>query len=153
MKKSAETVAAGVPVVPGQTLRMPVEIMLAWMKINDLEILPQYARKPTGGYVVVSRRTEANMALKEMLAQKLELSKKTGEPQSTGKLRHGLEIKVWDFQDGRIGLQLIRDKVYPSGKEWFTVLRHFPVEVNSDEPKQILHEGRFYLKGTLRRVE
>lgn len=51
-KPTARDVAAGLPVIPGKTLRMPLEVALEWMIINDLEFVGQ----PSGWSGVVRRR-------------------------------------------------------------------------------------------------
>ena len=145
----AQEIAASLPVIPGQVIQGPVEIMLAFMALNELEFI----KPPSLGYGIVGHKKDgANMALKETLGHMLERSTRNGRPERMTLLK-GLEVAIWDQGSGQIALQLARENVFPGRKEWQTVVKYLPVQVIASEPQQLFHEKRFYLKGILQRVE
>lgn len=150
-RKSARAVAADLPVIHGRTYRMPIAVMCEFMLLNELE----FEVITSLGYATVRRvgKDGNEMALRETLGNMLARSARSGKPERQT-LFKGLRVELWNYgeEDGRIALQISREKVYPSGREWLSVLRYFPVDVNSSEPKQVTANGRFYLKGMLRRV-
>lgn len=143
-KKNALELAAAIP-LENMIVHLPVEVMLAFITLHDLEVQGTSA----GGFVEVrnKRKDDKTMALKETVLNTLERSKRTGKPQKTGRLRGGLEVGIFYHADGRISLQLARPNVYPSLKEWRTVARYLPGDLGS--PRQLYYEGEYYLKGTL----
>jgi hypothetical protein len=150
-KQTDRDVAANLPVIPGQTIQMPIAVAFEFMLLNDLEFdvitsLGYATVRPVG-------KDGNGMALKETLGNMLARSDRSRKPERQT-LFKGLRVELWSYgeEDNRIALQISREKVYPAGKEWFAVLRHFPVVVTSSEQKRIEHKGRFYLKGMLRRV-
>jgi hypothetical protein len=60
-------------------------------------------------------------------------------------LGKGLRVDVM-VQAGETHLQISRDNVWPSAKEWSTVTRDFPTLVPNVIAKRIFDGGRYYLK-------
>jgi hypothetical protein len=54
-KRSAYQIAKSLPVIPGKTIRVPVEVALAYMLINDLE----FVGVPSGWLGEVRRRASS----------------------------------------------------------------------------------------------
>jgi hypothetical protein len=66
-------------------------------------------------------------------------------------LRGGLRIDTIHGKDGALRLQISRKGKVPSEKEWETVLKHLPVELNVSEPNRFEHQGSSYIRAELRR--
>lgn len=145
---NVRVMAASLPLIPGQTVQVPVDVMLEFMRIWDLEFIG----KPYGGYGVVRPRwKEVDMpGLTGTLEALLERSAKRKEP-ARMRLKGGLEIAVLD-QGDKILIQLSRNDIYPSFQEWKTVIKYLPVKVKPDEPKSFLHDGKFFLRGTVEKI-
>ncbi len=60
-------------------------------------------------------------------------------------LGKGLRVDVM-VKDGETYLQISRDNVWPSAREWSTVTRDFPTLVPNVITKRIFDGGRYYLK-------
>lgn len=71
-----------------------------------------------------------------------------GEPQRQP-LSKGLRVDVM-IKDGQTYLQISRDNIWPSPKEWSTVARDFPRQVPNVVPqrRRRIADPRYYLKAS-----
>jgi hypothetical protein len=60
-------------------------------------------------------------------------------------LYRGLRVDVM-LLNGETHLQISRDNVWPSPKEWDIVTRDWPAPVPNLTPRRIFDQGRYYLK-------
>jgi hypothetical protein len=97
------------------------------------------------------------MPLKNLLAEMLRQAELTpGSVRRSGKLAHGLGIAVRYLAESEtFQVQLEREKTYPAGREWTTVLACLPegfeqvgdVRQLAPNPETKIH----YLRGTVRK--
>jgi hypothetical protein len=92
------------------------------------------------------------MALKETIDRLIRQAKASGQVART-RLPKGLTVAVRMAGDNLVDLQLSRADVYPSAREWKTVLAQWPgLVVTVIEPRQVLHQGVYYLRGRVKQM-
>ena len=85
--------------------------------------------------------------LTKILEQMIQSFKETGAVQRR-KLKSGLHITLIGYTT-KYTLILWRDKVFPSEKEWETVLRFWPYQIESVKPQQAIKNDVHTLRGEI----
>jgi hypothetical protein len=90
------------------------------------------------------------MALRDTIGRLITQATSSGQAART-RLPKGLTVAIKVEADNLVDVQLSRADVYPSLREWKTVLAQWPGQCAViQEPKLLLHKNVYYIKGRVR---